>query len=205
MKKLVISLLILSGFFAGCSQTAEYNKNLEVKDTSHNIAVKKPLQKTYIYMDASALGSQSIKSSTSLGEDNLKIDIGEFVKNESLNFFKRAFSNLEFSTNKEILSSNDLIVMPEIYRFGYGFYSADGFNVDSKPFVNYTLNLKIYKNGMEIYNKVISKSDRIYGEKTFFGMGNTSYAQIGPIFQKALANDYSNNAVDILKAINLAN
>ncbi|CZE46082.1 hypothetical protein [Campylobacter geochelonis] len=203
MKK-IISFLAVLLFFTGCAKTVEYNKNLEVAGVNQSLVINSALQKTYIFMDALALKPQSIASSTALGEDDLEINVGEFVQNESLRFFKNYLSNLEVTSNKEVLSSPNLIIMPEIQSFSYGFYSSDGFDIDSKPFVSYALNVKIFKNGKQIYSKNISTNERNYGEKTFFGMGDTSYAQIGPIFQKAIANDYNANATDIINSINSA-
>lgn len=204
MKKFLSLSFVSLLFLVGCSQSVEYNKNLEPGQVNTSISANIPLQKTYIYMEPSALGKQDIKSSTSLGKDNLSINIGEFVKEETQTFLKYYLTNLEFTTNKEILNSNNLIVMPEIKGFGFGFYSYDGFDIDAKPFVSYTLNLKMFKNGKQIYSNIISKQERRSGETTFFGMGVTSYAQIGPIFQKALTQDYNTHAAEIINAINSA-
>ncbi|NLK65900.1 MAG: hypothetical protein GX282_00270 [Campylobacteraceae bacterium] len=202
MKKFLFIASAFMLLLTGCSKTAEYSKNMEVRNLNTSISAAQPLQKTYVYMDKSSLGTESIKSSTALGKDELKIDVGNFVKEETTTFFKYYLTNLEFTTDKNVLNSGALIVMPEIFNFGYGFYSYDGFDVDARPYVAYTLNLKIFKNGKQIYSNVISKSERRTGELMFFGMGNTSYAQIGPVFQKALAEDYNSNSVEILDAIN---
>ncbi|PSM52159.1 hypothetical protein CBLAS_0150 [Campylobacter blaseri] len=202
MKKIIY--LIISLIFIGCSNTAEYNTNMEMASANESLSANKPLQKAYIYISSESLKAKKIKSSTSLGKDNLEINLGSYAEQGTLRFFKHYLANLEVTNDKEVLSSSSLIIIPDITTFEYGFYSDDGFDVDSKPFVRYDLQLSIYKNGSKIYNKNISSMERNYGEKTFFGMGTTSYMQIGPIFQKAIANDYNTNAVQILDSINKA-
>lgn len=202
MKQILYMALASIICLTGCSQTAEYSKSMEARNINTSISAKKPLQKAYIYMDANSFGKENIKPSTTLGKDELDIDVGNFLKEETQTFFKYYLTNLEFTNDKNILNSGDLIIMPEIFNFGYGFYSYDGFDIDARPYVSYTLNLKMFKNGEQIYSNVISKNERRSGEMTFFGMGNTSYAQIGPIFQKALAEDYNTNSAEILNVIN---
>lgn len=194
----LVALLLVTG----CSQKAEYNRNLEIPELDNLPRVEKPLEKTYIYVDKSKMGVDSYKSSTSLGEDDLKMDLGLYTMEGSQRFFKDYIRNLEPTNNSEALSTNALVIMPEIMHFSYGFYSADGFNIDAKPYVSYALNLTMYKNGKEIYRKTLSSEPRHYGELTFFGTGVSSYAQIGPILQRAIAKDYNNNAHDIIRAIN---
>ncbi|NLY03800.1 MAG: hypothetical protein GXZ15_03035 [Campylobacter sp.] len=201
MKKIIITLSVLL-FVTGCSQTAEYSRNLEVSSVDSTLVVNQPLQKAYIYINKSLMGNQSFKSSTRLGEDNLNIDLGQYTAEGTNRFFRNYLKDVQITHDSAVLATSDLIIMPEIGHFSYGFYSADGFDVDAKPYVSYSLNLAIYKNGREIYKQNISTAPRHFGELTFFGTGISSYIQIGPILQRAIATDYSENAREILQAIN---
>lgn len=201
MRKFLLAFVAIL-LLTGCAKKAEYNKNLEVTEATTDFSLQNPLQKAYIYIDKTKMGKESFKSSSSLGEDKLDIDLGLYTMEGSQRFFKNYLRNLEPTNNNTVLSSHDLIIIPEITTFSYGFYSPDGFNVDAKPFVSYGLNLTIYKNGKEIFRKNISTKESHYGELTFFGMGTTSYGQIGPLLQKAIAEDYNLNAKEILTSIN---
>lgn len=204
MKKFLL-LLATIVFLAGCAQTAQYNKNLEVTEANTALRVSNPLQKAYIYIDKSVMKQDSFKSSTRLGEDELEIDLGLYLSEESKRFFRNYLRNLEVVNSSDILATNELIIIPEITNFSYGFYSPDGIDIDAKPFISYGLNLTIYKNSKEIFRKNIGSTQRHFGEMTFFGTGVTSYAQIGPLLQKAIASDYNRNATDIISAINSHN
>lgn len=201
MKKFLLLLSTLA-LVTGCSKTAEYNKNLEVTQASTVFKASKPLQKTYIYIDKSTMKQDSFKPSTRLGEDELDIDLGLYLGEESKRFFKNYLRNLEVTNKSDSLATNELIIIPEITHFSYGFYSPDGLDVDAKPFISYGLNLTIYKDGKELFRKNIASPERHFGELTFFGTGVTSYAQVGPLLQRAIASDYNRNADLIISAIN---
>lgn len=203
MKKLLY--LIIALIFTGCATSTEYNNNLEIPSANESLSINKPLQKAYIYVDKKDLNNQKIKPSTSLGKDELEINLGEYAQKASYRFFKAYLSNIELTNDKNILTSNDLIIIPTIDTFSYGFHSDDGFDVDGTPFVNHNLQIAMYKNGKQIYNKNIGSNQRVFGVKTFFGMGNTSYEQIGSIFQKSIAEKFNAHSVEIIQVINQQN
>lgn len=205
MKKIILSSAVAM-FLCGCAYEAVYNNNAQIAPIDESIKADKTLQKVVIYVDKSTLKSQNFRPSSRLGNDeSLDINLGEFASKATLRFLKNHFVNVEISDNAESLNTNDLVVIPEIRSFRYGFYSADGFDVTAKPFVSYELNFKMFKNQKLLYNKNISANEKNYGESEFYGSGNLHHSMIAPIFQKAIANDFNLKAREIIDTINLAN
>ena len=93
-------------------------------------------------------------------------------------------------------------MIPDIKAFEYGFFSADGMDLDINPYVEYDFRLSIFKNGKQIYSKKLSKDEKVKGKKVFFGGGGAAYATIAPIFQNALTNDLKRHANEIISVIN---
>ena len=204
MKNLLFLAFVSVAFF-GCTQSIEYQKHAEVEIIEENLSLDNPLTKGILYIDPSSLKSEKFKSSTALGrDDTLKISLGEFCKGASENFFSHFFTNLQISDKQDVLETNDLIIIPTIKQFKYGFYSADGIDVTARPYVSYEFNLKMFKNKKLIYNKNISINEKYLGESEFFGGGNAHYTQIAPVFQKGLSQDYKAYAREIIDTINLA-
>ena len=150
----LLFLAILSAIFLGCAQSIEYQKHAEVERIEENLVLDNAMAKAILYIDKATLKKESFKSSSALGsDDTLEIALGEFSQGASNDFFSHFFTNLQISDNPETLQTNDLIIIPTIQRFRYGFYSADGIDVVAKPYVSYEFNLKMYKNKKIIYNK----------------------------------------------------
>ena len=198
--------LLFSAFalvLAGCTHTAEYNKNAETAQVNENIQIDKALQSTIIYVSAEQFKNQKFKASSKLGNDeSVSINLGEFAAGETQRFFANYLTNLITSKDPNALNSQGLIIIPNISSFRYGFYSADGFDVTAKPFVSYDFNIKIFKNQKLLYNKNISTAERHFGESAFYGGGDAHHAQIAPIFQKAISTDLSAHAEEMIAAIN---
>ncbi len=204
MKKIFLAAL-LCALFGGCAREAEFNKNAYVAPFDDTIGVDNSMQSALIYIPSELMEAKKYTSSSQLGrDDELKMSVGEFVGGEAKRFFGTYLRRAEVTSDEKALQGKGLVITPEIGSFGFGFYSSDGIDVSAKPFVRYNLRLKMFKNGRQIYNQNIAVNERNYGEEEFFGSGNGSYAQIGGIFQKAMANDYAVHAREILDAINAA-
>ena len=202
MKKTIL-FVAFALFLAGCTHTAQYNKNAETAPINENIQIEKALQSTIIYVSSEQFKSQKFKASSRLGNDeSVSINLGEFASGETQRFFSNYLTNLVTSKDQNSLNSQGLVIIPNISSFRYGFYSADGFDVTAKPFVSYDFNLKIFKNQKLIYNKNISSDERHFGESAFYGGGDAHHAQIAPIFQKAISTDLNAHAEEIVAAIN---
>ena len=196
------NLLLFTAFalvLAGCTHTAEYNRNAEIAPVNDSLQVEKALQGTIIYVPNEKFKSEKFKASTKLGnDDSISINLGEFVSGETQRFFSNFLTNLSVSKDQNALNSTGLLIIPNISSFSYGFYSADGFDVTAKPFVSYEFNLKIFKNQKLIYNKNISSAERHFGDSAFYGGGDAHHAQIAPIFQKAISTDLNAHASEIV-------
>ncbi|WP_456058462.1 hypothetical protein [Campylobacter hominis] len=198
-------ILITGLLLCGCTSEAIYNQNAEIAPVDDSLQIDKTLQKTFIYVDSEDFLNQNIAPSSHLGNDkSLDINLGKFASGASARFFKNYLTNISETTNQDVLNSNNLIIMPKITNFTYGFYSPDGIDVSAKPYVSYNLNLKIFKNQKLIYNKNISSNEKNYGEEQFFGSGDGLIDEIAPIFQKAIANDFNLHAIELIDTINLA-
>ena len=204
MKKIFLAAL-LCALFSGCAHEAQFNKNADVAPFDDTISVDNSMQSALIYIPSELMETKKYASSSQLGrDDELKMSVGEFVGGEAKRFFGTYLRRAEVTSDEKALQDKGLVISPEIGSFGFGFYSSDGIDVSAKPFVRYNLRLKMFKNGRQIYNQNIAVNERNYGEEEFFGSGSGSYAQIGGIFQKAMANDYAVHAREILDAINAA-
>lgn len=205
MKNFYIFLVVML-FLGGCAHKAEYNEDVMIAPVDEGIVVDKPLQNLVIYIDSAVMSSRNYKPSSRLGgDDSLDINLGEFVSGSTMRFFKNYFTNVTISSDKNVLNSNALIVIPDIGDFSYGFSSKDGLDITARAFVGYNLRLKIFKNQKQIFNKNICVNDKNYGDSEFYGSGDYHHAQVAGVFQRALANDYNVNARAIIDSINLAN
>ena len=204
MKKFLLAAIVCA-LFSGCAHEAQFNKNADVAPFDDTIGVDNSMQSALIYIPSELMEAKKYTSSSQLGrDDELKMSVGEFVGGEAKRFFGTYLRCAEITSDEKALQDKGLVISPEIGSFGFGFYSSDGIDVSAKPFVRYNLRLKMFKNGRQIYNQNIAVNERNYGEEEFFGSGNGSYAQIGGIFQKAMANDYAVHAREILSAIDAA-
>ncbi|MBF0984490.1 MAG: hypothetical protein HXK63_05080 [Campylobacter sp.] len=202
MKKFLLAAIVCA-LFSGCAHEAQFNKNADVAPFDDTIGVDNSMQSALIYIPSELMEAKKYTSSSQLGrDDELKMSIGEFVGGEAKRFFGTYLRRTEVTSDEKALQGKGLVITPEIGSFGFGFYSSDGIDVSAKPFVRYNLRLKMFKNGRQIYNQNIAVNERNYGEEEFFGSGSGSYAQIGGIFQKAMANDYAVHAREILDVIN---
>ena len=68
MKKTILSVAFAL-FLAGCTHTAQYNKNAETAPINENIQIEKALQSTIIYVSSEQFKSQKFKASSRLGND----------------------------------------------------------------------------------------------------------------------------------------
>ena len=83
MKKTILSVAFAL-FLAGCTHTAQYNKNAETAPINENIQIDKALQSTIIYVSSEQFKSQKFKASSRLGNDeSVSINLGEFASGET--------------------------------------------------------------------------------------------------------------------------
>ena len=194
---------IVCALFSGCAYEAQFNQNADVAPFDDTISATNAMQSALIYIPSELMGTKSYAASSKLGgDDELKIDVGEFVAGEAKRFFGTYLRRVSVTDDEKALQGKGLVIAPELSSFGFGFYSSDGIDVSAKPYVRYNLRLKMFKNGKPIYNQNIAVNERNFGEEEFFGGGQGSYAQIGGIFQKSMANDYAVHAREILDVIN---
>ena len=202
MKKFLLAAIVCA-LFGGCAHEAQFNKNADVAPFDDTIGVDNSMQSALIYIPSELMEAKKYTSSSQLGrDDELKMSVGEFVGGEAKRFFGTYLRRAEVTSDEKALQDKGLVISPEIGSFGFGFYSSDGIDVSAKPYVRYNLRLKMFKNGKPIYNQNIAVNERNFGEEEFFGGGQGSYAQIGGIFQKSMANDYAVHAREILDVIN---
>lgn len=194
---------IVCALFSGCAYEAQFNQNADVAPFDDTISATNAMQSALIYIPGELMGTKSYVASSKLGrDDELKIDVGEFVAGEAKRFFGTYLRRVSVTDDEKALQGKGLVIAPELSSFGFGFYSSDGIDVSAKPYVRYNLRLKMFKNGKPIYNQNIAVNERNFGEEEFFGGGQGSYTQIGGIFQKSMANDYAVHAREILDVIN---
>ena len=184
MKKSIFLAVMLgiSGILGGCAHDADYNPNAVIAFDESGLRADKPLQKLVIYTDSA-------------------INLGDFASNSTKAYLSNYFRAISQTTKFDDIS-NGLVVIPDIKAFEYGFFSADGMDLDINPYVEYDFRLSIFKNGKQIYSKKLSKDEKVKGEKVFFGGGGAAYATIAPIFQNALTNDLKRHANEIISVIN---